>query len=277
MGLLYMIIAVLHFTAMSVCLKFLPHIPAVELVFFRGLLSLIFTLALLKHNNIYPWGNNKKLLIFRGLFGTIALVMLFYTLQVLPLGMAVTIQYLSPIFTVIISYFWLKEKPLPVQWLFFVVAFFGVSLIQNQTYEVNLWPIFIGIVGALFASCAYAIVRKLRQSEDVLVIVLYFPLVTVPLLLPITIYKWVTPAGYDWFFVFAIGVLTQIAQIYLTKAFKAASASEVSVGQYVGVVLAVIIGYFGFDEQLSVMSLMGIGLIMLSVGMNALVARKQAT
>jgi len=73
-----------------------PHIPAVEIVFFRSLVSLVLSYLILTKAKVSVWGNNRKVLISRGFTGAIALILYFITLQVIPLASAVTIQFLSP-------------------------------------------------------------------------------------------------------------------------------------------------------------------------------------
>ena len=109
-GVVNMLGASLAFSLMQLCVKYLPHLPAVELVFFRSLVSISICLVMMKKLKLNPLGNNRKILLMRGVFGTIALSMFFYTLQQIPLASAVTIQYLSPIFTALFAAIFLKEK-----------------------------------------------------------------------------------------------------------------------------------------------------------------------
>jgi hypothetical protein len=81
-----------------------------ELVFFRCSIATIIGFIGLQNKGVSWIGSNRKLLLLRGFFGTAALYTFFLTLQHLPLGTAVTIQYLSPIFTTIAAIFILKEK-----------------------------------------------------------------------------------------------------------------------------------------------------------------------
>ena len=127
-GVRFMIAATFFFALMNVGVKYLHNIPAVEIVFFRSLISLVISFAYLKANKIYPWGSNKKILLIRGLAGATALVMFFITLQQIPLASAVTIQFLTPIFTAILGIYIVKEKVYPLQWLFFLVSFLGIIM-----------------------------------------------------------------------------------------------------------------------------------------------------
>ena len=100
-----------------------------ELVFFRSIISFTISAYIVKKRNLPFFGNNKKWLIVRGMAGVTALTIFFFTLQNLPLAIAATVQYLSPIFTVILTVMVLKEKVLKAQWIFIISAFSGVVLI----------------------------------------------------------------------------------------------------------------------------------------------------
>ena len=111
----------LAFALMQICVKFLPHIPAHELILFRSIVSVVLSVAMLQKLGLPLLGNNRKVLLMRGIFGTTALLMFFYTLQNIPLASAVTLQYLSPIFTALFAAIFLKEKMQMKQWLYFGV------------------------------------------------------------------------------------------------------------------------------------------------------------
>ena len=105
-----MIISSFAFSLMHLCIKSLPNIPVFELVFFRSFISLLISFTSLKSKNIPIFGVNKKILLIRGFIGSIALTLFFLTLQNIPLASAVTIQYLSPIFTALFAIWILKER-----------------------------------------------------------------------------------------------------------------------------------------------------------------------
>ena len=90
-----------------------------ELVFFRSVVSFAVSAYIIKKRKLPFWGNNKKWLLIRGISGVFALTIFFFTLQNLPLAVAAIVQYLSPIFTVLLAIVFLKEKLLKAQWLFF--------------------------------------------------------------------------------------------------------------------------------------------------------------
>ena len=169
-----MILAGIFFALMNVSVKFIPHIPAIEIILFRSIFSLIFSYAFLRSQGVYVFGNNKKLLVIRGVVGSIGLITFFYTLQKIPLASAVTIQYLSPIFTTILGIFLVKERVRTIQFFYFGLAFIGVIVVQGFDPRVDLLYAGIGIISALFSGLAYNVIRKLKNTEHPLVIIFLF-------------------------------------------------------------------------------------------------------
>lgn len=264
-GVKYIIISTVFFSLMNIGVKFLGHIPAWEIAFFRALVSGVICYGLLKRAGLKPWGTNKRGLILRGLTGTAALVMYFYTLQHMPLASAITIQLLSPIFTVIIAGLLLREKPRPIQWLFFLLSFAGVVMIKGFDPRVSLFDLGLGISAAVMSAFAYNFVRQLRDTDHHLVVVLYFPLVAVPITGGLALVHWVTPTPLDWAILLAIGLVVTVAQIYMTKGYQADRASNVSNFNYLQVVYGLVLGYVLFDETVKGPAMLGMVLIVAGV------------
>ncbi len=250
---------------MNICVKKLTNIPSHEIVLFRALVSFLLSYASLKKHNINPWGNHKLYLILRGIFGTLGLLSFFYTIQKIPLATAVTIQYLAPIFSTILAIFILKEHTKIIQWFFFLISFSGVLIIKGFDTRISFFYLVVGVLSALFSGLAYNIIRKLKDFDDPLVAVFYFPLVTIPIIAPYTIMNWQQPYGFDWLYLLMVGILTQQAQFYMTKAYQSEQIAIVSNFSYLGTVYAIFFGYFLFGESIGIMSFTGIFLIMVGV------------
>ncbi len=268
-GVKYIIISTIFFALMNVGVKYLTAIPAHEIVLFRGLVSLIVCYLMLRRLKISLWGNNKRLLIYRGLAGTAGLIMYFYTVQNMPLASAVTIQYMSPIFTIILAGIMLQESPRPIQWLFFIVSFAGVVMIKGFDPRVDVMELVIGVSSAFFSGLAYNFIRKLKDYDQPLVVVFYFPMVTVPIIGTYTIFHWVTPNLEELIVLILIGLVTTAAQIYMTKAYQVDKASNISNFNYLGSIYAIVIGLLFFDETIGALAMAGIGLIIFGVYMSS--------
>lgn len=276
-GAQYMILSSFAFSLMHLCVKALPHIPVFELVFFRSIISLIISYVALKRKNVPVFGTNKKVLLARGMFGVTALTLFFITLQNIPLAGAVTIQYLSPVFTAIFAIWLLKEKMQNRQWLFFALAFLGVFLLKgfDISGEISYKFVGVGMVSACFSGLAYNCIRLLRKTEHPLVVVFYFPLVATPIMGVLSFFQWVSPQGTDWLYLLMLGGITQVAQIYMTKGIQSDVAGNIMTYKYVGVLFAFAYGYFFFGETYSLMSLFGIFLLLSGVILNIVFKYRQ--
>lgn len=262
-GVKYILLSTFFFSIMNVFVKKLSHLPSSEVSLFRSILPLIITFIMLKKAKINPWGNNKPLLIARGLFGTGGLLLYFYTLQKIPLANAVTIQYLSPIFSTLIATFIFKESTKPIQFFFFIISFSGILVIKSFDTSIPIDILALGIMSAFFSAIAYNIIRKLKDYDDPLVTVFYFTLVTVPLVGPYVLMNWVMPNPIDWLYILIVGIATQNAQVYMTKAYQSEKMAKVANLNYIGTIYAIFFGYFLFNESITISSLLGIFLIII--------------
>ena len=133
-----MFFATIFFMVVKIGVKLLPHIPPMEIVFFRCLISFLITYFLLKSKGDSILGNNKLLLTSRGVFGTIGLYLYFVILQEIPLATASTLIYLTPLFTTFVGVILLKEKMSVTQWFLLLTAFIGIILIQGYDDRVTI-------------------------------------------------------------------------------------------------------------------------------------------
>lgn len=263
-----MILASLFYAGMNLCIKLLADIPAHEIVFFRSLVTIIITWFLLRKRKLSPWGQNKKLLILRGLAGFIGLTLYIFTVQHVSLASAVTIQYLSPIFTAIFAIFILNERMKALQWTFFLLAFVGVFIVKGFDESVSLFMLLCGLGSAMGSGLAYNFIRKLKGQDDPLVIVFYFPLVTLPLIGPYTLTHFVWPSWQNWILLIAIGLFTQVAQLFMTRAFQLEKVANVSLLKYLGIIYALIMGVTIFNETYTWQAIGGMFLIIGSIVAN---------
>ena len=263
-----MVLAIFFFSLMNLCVKFVSHIPAVEVVFFRSVISFVISGSLLLQQGVNLLGNNRKILAIRGVTGTIALIAYFITLQKIPLAGAVTIHYMAPIFTTILGILIVKEKVNPWQYLFFALSFVGIIIIQGVDTRITTMYALIGVFGSVFTGLAYNMIRKLKTSEHPLVIIFYFPLVSIPVTGLVTLFDWVQPIGWDWLLLLLVGVLTQLGQFYLTKSYQSEELSKVSVISYIGIIFALCYGFIFFDEHYKFIAYLGMAMVMLGVALN---------
>lgn len=256
--------------------------PVAELIFFRSIISLSICVAIIKARKIPFFGNNKKWLIARGVFGATSLTLFFLTLQNLPIAIATVVQYLSPVFTIVFAIFLNKEKVKPIQWVFFLIAMIGIYIIgedKGGTTAYNKIWLIVGITSAVFSGIAYNAIMKCRKTDAPVTVVMYFPLIAAPVtFIYIMLTDYTIPQGIEWLLLLLIGILTQIAQVSMTRAFNADDAAKITPIKYIGAIYAVLVGYFIFDEKLSLYASLGIMLVLVGVLLNTfLKTKKKAT
>ena len=255
--------------------------PTHELVLFRSIISFSISAYLLKKRNLSILGTNRKGLFVRGFSGMIALTLFFYTIHHLPIAIASTLQYLAPIFTIVLAALFVKEKISILQWICILIALLGVGMIGFSKVDLHVhsipisWEwVSIGIISSIFSGIAYISVVKLKTTETPLNIVIYFPMLSLPVMGIWSLFDFVVPQYEEWIYLFLLGIFTQIAQVLMTKAFLTGDVGIITPFQYLGSIYALFIGYYLFDENLANFSLIGIFLILIGVLINVLVKRK---
>ncbi|GIV32463.1 MAG: membrane protein [Saprospiraceae bacterium] len=265
-----MLWAVFFFALMNLCVKALPGIPAMEVVFFRCAVSIVLSITWLHKIGVNTWGEprNRWRLWGRGISGTLALYLFFLTVQKMPLASAVTVQYLSPIFTAIIAMIFLREKIKPVQWLFFAISFAGVAALKGFDERISWLYLGFGVASALLSGVAYTFVRSMSGREHPLVIVFYFQVVGTMLGGVSSATHFVIPHGLEWLLLVGIGILAHIAQILLTKALQGEKAGVVTSLNFFGAVYAAIFGWLLFGEHLTLGNVLAIAMVITGVLLN---------
>ncbi len=265
-----LVFASFFFSLMTLCVKNIDErIPIYELVFFRSLLSLMITLFIINIKNINPWGKNRPLLTLRGVLGTIALVCIFYAIRNMPLSISTVIQYTYPIFISIFAAIFINEKITLNLFYALIIGWIGIIVIinpaqlSNINVEIENISIFIALLGAICTALAYVTVKKLSFTEDIYVIIEYFPLVSFITLLPIVLINWVTPNWNELFWIIGIGIFTQLGQTFLTIGLKNLPASEASIINYLQVLFGSIWGVLFFSEIININFLLGASLVLL--------------
>jgi drug/metabolite transporter (DMT)-like permease len=270
-GVWMMLVASFAFGLMNICVKMVSGMPVAETVFFRALVQIVLGYVTIRQLGVSPLGKNKMLLLQRGLFGSLGLICYFYTLQQMPLGNAIIIHYLAPVLTTILAIWMAGERVIRLQWLFFAVTFAGVMLVNGAGFEVPVLPMLAGLGGAVFSALAYNTIKKLKGVEDPNVVVLYFPLVSVPIALAYFLFKpqdWVWPDGMQWMWLLGTGISTQIGQFFMTRAYQEDLASRVSAVSYAGILWGAGAGLLIFDESYAILQYVGMGMVIAGVVLN---------
>jgi len=264
-----MIASAFAFSLMSLFVKLAgSRLPTQEIVAARALISLILSYLVLLRAGVPVWGVHRGLLLARGAVGFLALSFVYYALTQLPLAEATVIQYLHPMFTALLASLFLGERPGPAVLGCIALSFIGLLFVAQPAFlfqgaGITLPPLALGaaLLGAFMSGCAYVLVRKLATKEHPLVIVFYFPLISLPATLPFLLYHFVWPRGVEWFALLGVGVFTQIGQVCLTKGVQLETASRATSYSYLQILFAAVWGVLFLGELPTLWTILGALLI----------------
>jgi len=176
----------------------------------------------------------------------------------------------------LIGVFLLVEHVRPKQWLFYAIAFAGVLVIKGFDSSVPLLYLLTGLVSAIGSGVAYNLVRRLKEREHPIVVVLHFQLVGVVAGFVFTLFNWVKPATvWEWFCLLMCGLLTQFGQTCLTKSLQAERIAHVSILNYTGMIYALVFGIFIFGEHYPAQTIAGIVLVVVGVVLSVIYGQRK--
>lgn len=268
-GVAYVVASAFAFSVMTSLVKVAgARLPSQEVVAARAAVSLLLSWMLVRRTGLSPWGTHRRLLFFRGLLGYLALSCVFHSVAAMPLADATVLQYLYPLFTAILATMFLGERPSPRIAVAGFASLAGIVLVTRPSFlfgAVEHAPapvdVLIAIGGALFTAIAYIGVKKLTALEHPLVIVFYFPLVTLPATVPALLHSAVMPTAFEWLVLLGVGIATQAGQVWLTRGLQFQSATTATALTYLQVVFATLWGTLFFGEVPDRRSIVGAALV----------------
>ena len=186
-----------------------------------------------------PWGSERGRLALRGLLGFGGLAAYYIAVVRLPLADATTLQNVTPLLTAFLAWWLLGERVGGSTVLALACGIGGVLLIVHPSGS-GLDPIGVAVAlgGACCSAFAYVTVRQLSRTEHSLVIVYYFPLVATPLAIPWAVASWVTPTAVELLLLAAMGLATQVGQVFLTMGLAAERIGRATSVSYLQIVFA---------------------------------------
>jgi drug/metabolite transporter (DMT)-like permease len=259
-GLALMVLSAACFALMAAIAKrLLPHTPMQSVVLSRGILMTATFVFLARRQGVDILGKNPAMLLGRGLLGYAALSCYLWSVQHLPLGDAVLLQYSHPIFVAAIAPFFLHEKTGRWHWPLVMAALAGVALIVGPAGHLR-GPALIGLTGSMMSGLAYMAVRKLSKTEHTLTILVWFPLASIPVSLVTTMLagsRAIPKSGLEvagHLLVFATALLGQYT---LTAGLARAGAARATAVTMTGPVFGLIFGSLLFGTAPSPTSILG--------------------
>lgn len=279
---LWMLVAAFAFALMGVCVKFASeHYNAMELVAYRGLVSMALTFVWAQSLGISMKTSLPAMHMWRGVVGALSLLAWFYALQHLPLATAMTLNYMSSIwvaaFLVGGALLYGKGEKQGILFATVLAGFGGVVMVLRPALEQNqLWAGIIGMMSGLLAALAYLQVTALsRAGEPEARVVFYFAVASAvfgSVGILFTGFSALSAKHAVW--ILQIGILASLGQLCMTRAYASGATMLVANLQYSGIVFAAILGMIVFGDRLPLIAWAGM-LVIIASGIAATVLRNR--
>lgn len=262
----FMLFSSFSFSSMQIIVKLLPTVPLMEKVFFRNIISLIFTFIVIRKQDLSFLGNkkNKKYLFYRSLFGYLGIVLFFYATSKMMASDATLLNKLSPVFVTIIAYFFLKEKINKIQILALATSLIGSLFIIRPKFDLSILPASVGLLSAIVSAAAYIFITAIGKKESVYTIVFFFSLFSVLATIPFLIFSFKIPNFKELILLILLGILACAGQIALTLAYNSCNASKISIYDYSNIIFSSVFGFLFLKEIPNFYSILGGILIILA-------------
>ena len=283
---LWMILASFFFASMGVGIKVASSsFNTFELVFYRGVVSVIFIALVLRARNTSLRTPVPLMHAWRTLIGVLSMGSWFYAIAHLPLATAMTLNYMSSVWVAafivggaVLYGQAAHQGPLMTTVL---AGFAGVVLMLRPTIDQH--QVFAGLIGLLSgisAALAYLQVMALSKvGEPEGRTVFYFSVGAVAVgsagiaftgLTPWSAVSWQAAA-----WLIPIGILASLGQWCMTRAYSRGSTLLVANLQYSGIVFAAIYSLLLFGDKILLIGWAGMGIITVS-GLAATALRTRA-
>lgn len=263
---LYILVSAFGFASMSMLVKLSGDLPVMQKSFFRNFISTFVALAAIRHSggSLYVKKENRMGVLARAAFGTVGMLCNYYALRYMILPDATILTKLSPFFTILYSFFLLKETVTKRQWMAITISFLGcVFVLQPSFSSGQLLPAMVAVIGGATTGIAYVYVRFLtRRGEEKNVIIFYFSLfsclVSIPFMLaafsPMSTFQVITLIG--------SGIAAAVGQFGMTNAYARAPGRFLGPFEYSQLLFSAIYSYFIFGQVPTLVGLMGYGVIL---------------
>ncbi len=269
MSALLTIAANLAFACMAACIKLAAThgVPQGQIVFYRGLISLLLIYAVLRWRGLPLATPHWKAHLSRSIVGFGSMITFFGAISRLPLGTAVTLIYLSPLLLGGMLLVINRERPHPILVLALLGGLCGVVLLLRPSYDSSqMFGVILGLVSAVAAASSALNIRALTNlQEPSWRVVLYFTLFVTLASLPWFVVS--QPSSIDatgLLYLLGTGVLATIGQVLYTMAFQRGHALLVAMLGYSQVIFTSLLGYWLWHDALVWASWIGMAMITVS-------------
>jgi len=193
------------------------------------------------------------LLIYRGVFGGLAVLLYFLAMAHIPVGVATLLTYTAPVFSVTFAALFLGERADRRLLVPLVAALVGMALAAGGAgaggtagagggfLSLGRWEV-VGMVSAVFSGAALAAIRAARRTESSWSVYGSFSLCGLLSTAPFALAGFQRPTPREWLLLLGVGLSSVAAQLLMTYAYRWATNLEAGVLSQLTPALSILFG-----------------------------------
>ena len=271
-GVIFLLISAFSFAVMALFINLAGDMPVFMKAFFRNLVAIVMSYIMLARSPEKFKIKKGSLpgLIMRASFGTVGILANFYAISNTNISDAMMLNKLSPFFALITSIFILKEAADGFQWAAILTAMAGAVFVVRPSFLFgnlgisgdSVFPLAIALLGGICAGIAYAFLRKVTvNGERPIIVVAFFSTFSCIVLIPFIIFTYQPITPMQLFYCAMTGVAACFGQIFISSAYAACPAKEISIYDYSTVIFTALLGLFVLHEIPDWLSIAGYAII----------------
>jgi drug/metabolite transporter (DMT)-like permease len=265
---LFVVIAMSMITTNDAIVKHITQVFNVgQIMFLRGaLICIIFACVMrLRRQPVFNRRTLHRWNLLRALFELGATLAFLTGLSMLPIAVASTLGFASPIFLALLAATILKESVSLDRWIVILVGFGGVMLITNPFSETASWAVIFPIICAFFVALRDIAIRYVPNdipSSQVAFTNAWIVMLGGGIY---SIYQGWGEADLHWYLWFiGLGGVLYCGYLFLIIGSRIGELSFISPFKYISILIAIIYGYLIWGDKPTLTMLAGASVIVVS-------------
>ena len=262
-GALWMGGALLSFSAMAIAARELLHsMGTFEILFLRGLVSLLILLAILPRVGLATLRTRRvglhtvrNLLHFGGQYAWV------YAISMLPLATVFAIEFTMPVWTALLAMPLLGERLNRGRIVMLVLGLAGIFVILKPGFGVLQPAALVMLAGSLAYALTMIATKRLTGSDSGIAVLFYMAVIQLPLGFVPALPEWVAPTLADSPWILVIGAAGLNAHFCLTRAVRIADATLVIPIDFLRLPLIAVVGAIFYGEPIDLSIMLGAAII----------------
>ena len=269
-GLGLMLLSAIIFSFADILTKHLSSFfSPTQIAFARFLIGGAILWPILSSKGISLRGNQTRILVLRGLFGTLSFFCLLKSIAMIPLSNAIVLHYTFPLFAALFSFLFFKIALEKGEIILILIGLIGIYIFTNPDIHSFNNGYLLGFLSGCIGGLAMVLAHKARQTNSPFVIYFYFCLIGGMITSPFVLQNFKGPGIQNGFLLVLIAILLLIGQVVMNHGLRFCKASEGSLILMSEIVFTGIASFLIFKDQVTWNFLAGAFLIIGSgIGLN---------